>query len=411
MTTTTHDNSHDHGHGLKYQSAIPVARGKIAMWLFLSTEIMFFTALIGTYVVLRFGAPEGTWPTPHEVHVVEWLGALNTFVLICSSVTIVFALEAAKHNAPAKAKRWLLLTLLLGTAFLGIKGIEYNSKFNHGIHPNFPRSAMYDRADTTWLSGLKEGIRHQVAILEQDKDNPATKEKLDRLFLIQSGMVQWTESKVGTTDDSNMQKLAMESLACQIYPESFSADQKSDINTYTSNERQEVNEALQKTDSRLVAANEKLKSLQKEIEQLKAKGDEAKEELAVKTKLAKETTIEVTKLTSDVAPLKNRSDAIEKFHLVSDEQHADGQHDSHGLNHDYDLKLPMVIPSGNTWANTYFLLTGFHAIHVLIGLIVFVVMLPMTLGAAKAGLIENVALYWHFVDIVWIFLFPMLYLF
>ena len=116
------------------------------MWLFLSTEIMFFTALIGTYIVLRFGAPEGTWPTPHEVHVVEWLGSLNTFVLICSSVTIVFALEAARHDAPAKAKRWILLTLLLGTAFLGIKGVEYVSKFEHGIHPNFPRSGRWARA-------------------------------------------------------------------------------------------------------------------------------------------------------------------------------------------------------------------------------------------------------------------------
>ena len=62
-------------------------------------------------------------------------------------------------------------------------------------------------------------------------------------------------------------------------------------------------------------------------------------------------------------------------------------------------------------ANTYFLLTGFHALHVLIGLIAFLVMMGMTLGSARAGLVENVALYWHFVDIVWIFLFPLLYLF
>ena len=134
--------------------------------------------------------------------------------------------------------------------------------------------------------------------------------------------------------------------------------------------------------------------------------DAAAEELAAKTKLATEATVAVTQLTSEVAPLRNRIKAIDELHLI-------GQRDSHphGINHDHHLKLSMVIPSGNTWANTYFLLTGFHAIHVLIGLIVFVVMLPMTLGAANAGLIENVALYWHFVDIVWIFLFPLLYLF
>ena len=60
---------------------------------------MFFAGLIGTYVVLRFGAP--TWPRPHEVHLSEPIGAFNTFVLICSSVTIVLALEAAHANRKA----------------------------------------------------------------------------------------------------------------------------------------------------------------------------------------------------------------------------------------------------------------------------------------------------------------------
>jgi hypothetical protein len=75
------------------------------------------------------------------------------------------------------------------------------------------------------------------------------------------------------------------------------------------------------------------------------------------------------------------------------------------------LKLPFIIPGGNMWASTYFLLTGFHALHVLIGLIVFVLMLPIAYTAINAGVIENVGLYWHFVDLVWIFLFPLLYLF
>ena len=63
------------------------------------------------------------------------------------------------------------------------------------------------------------------------------------------------------------------------------------------------------------------------------------------------------------------------------------------------------------WASTYFLLTGFHAIHVAVGLIVFVILLGLPLNIARAGIIENTGLYWHFVDLVWIFLFPLLYLF
>jgi cytochrome c oxidase subunit 3 len=87
-----------------------------------------------------------------------------------------------------------------------------------------------------------------------------------------------------------------------------------------------------------------------------------------------------------------------------------------GLMHDefepsHWLKLPLMIPSGNMWASTYFLLTGFHAIHVLVGLIAFALMLPMTFTARNAGVLENIGLYWHFVDLVWIFLFPLLYLF
>ena len=70
-----------------------------------------------------------------------------------------------------------------------------------------------------------------------------------------------------------------------------------------------------------------------------------------------------------------------------------------------------MVPGGGLWTSTYFLLTGFHALHVLVGLIVFVIMLTMTLGREQAGLIENTGLYWHFVDLVWIFLFPLLYLF
>src|SRR5438067_13598684 len=72
---------------------LPLSNGKLAMWLFLVTEIMFFTGLIGTYVLLRNGTPTADypWPAPHDVHLVEWIGAFNTFVLICSSVTVVLA--------------------------------------------------------------------------------------------------------------------------------------------------------------------------------------------------------------------------------------------------------------------------------------------------------------------------------
>lgn len=390
------------------------------MGFFLSTEIMFFTALIGTCIVLRLDAPAGSWPTPQDVHLTQWPGAVNTFVLICSSITTALALKSAKHNSPAKAKRWLVLTLLLGTAFLAVEGVEYASKFEHGIHPAFPRSVLYDRADTVWLSGLKENIREQIGVLEDDKDAAGAKRKLNNLFLIQSGMVNWTENKVGRTGDPITQQLALASLASQIYPGSFSTQQLERFAKYSADETAATKLALAETKAELQAATESLSTSKQQIKALlagKATSEEAKQKLALATKRANETTVRVTKLTSDLTPLENRMAAMHELTL-NHKNHArkkDGElhaaHETHGLNHRLKMKLPMVIPSGNTWANTYFLLTGFHALHVLFGLFAFVILLTKTLNVATAGLVENVALYWHFVDIVWIFLFPLLYLF
>ena len=106
-----HESHGHHGPVLQYQPGLPLSRGKLIMWLFLSTEIMFFAALLGSYVVLRFGA--AVWPKPHHVHLSEPIGAFNTFVLICSSVTVVLALEAARANKRSLAKAWMLITLIL----------------------------------------------------------------------------------------------------------------------------------------------------------------------------------------------------------------------------------------------------------------------------------------------------------
>ena len=78
------------------------------------------------------------------------------------------------------------------------------------------------------------------------------------------------------------------------------------------------------------------------------------------------------------------------------------------------LHLAPYVPYGKLWASTYFAMTGFHAIHVFGGLIVFAIILILyavgRLSVEHSSMIELTGLYWHFVDIVWIFLFPLLYL-
>ncbi|MFT7630737.1 MAG: cytochrome c oxidase subunit 3 [Mariniblastus sp.] len=403
---------------LAYQPAVPVPKGKLAVWLFLSTEIMFFTALIGTYIVLRFGAPQGSWPTPHDVHVVEWLGALNTFVLICSSVTIVFAMEAAKRDLAAPAKKWLAATFVLGCVFLGIKASEYNSKFEHGIYPRHPRSLLYDRADVNFLAGVKASCDAEILGLERIKTAGATTlsegqvdqareqgQRLETLKLVRSGLIEWTQSKVGRTGDPMMRELALESIAYQIYPRR----ENKRVETYLANEENETRSLLSSLKLELNSANQRVASLQQEIDILttapssQGAGEntqEATKTLIEKTEAVNKAMALASGLTDQIKPLGFRIQAAEVFAIAKG-----------GINEQHHLKLPMVIPSGNTWANTYFLLTGFHAVHVICGLIAFLILLPMSLGAQRAGVLENVGLYWHFVDIVWIFLFPLLYLF
>src|SRR5208283_4613178 len=122
----------------KAHMGLPLPNGKLAMWLFLVTEIMFFTGLIGTYIVLRNGTPAGNyyhWPRPHQVHLIEWIGALNTFVLICSSLTVVLAHWAITRGNVRQATLFVAVTLSLGVVFLGIKAYEYWAKFDHDILP------------------------------------------------------------------------------------------------------------------------------------------------------------------------------------------------------------------------------------------------------------------------------------
>ena len=414
---------HDgHAVPLVYQRALPMSPGKVAIWLFLSTEIMFFTALIGTYIVLRFGAPEGTWPTPAQVGVVEWLGALNTFVLICSSMTIVFAYEAAKSDRVRSARGWLVATTLLGLVFLGIKGLEYKSKYTHGIYPRFPRSLMHDRADLYFVSNFSAQLKQRISEEENFSDASSLQAatRLENLYLIQSGLVNWTEKKVGMSDDPLMKRMALEAFAHQIHPLS----KRPDIEKYLTDEETELRQEQQRLlpeqeqlESKLASLQQQMSTLADEIAQLESDrksqvdddgnfpdaGDverQRKGELESAEQSAKETTQLISDINQQLNPIQQRLEAHSAFNQLE-----------HGINEHFHLKLPMVIPSGNTWANTYFLITGFHALHVVVGIVVFLLLLPLELNRRRAKVMENVGLYWHFVDIVWIFLFPMIYLF
>ncbi len=409
------EHGHDDHHGhlqLEYEEALPINNGKVCLWLFLSTEIMFFAGLIGTYIVLRFGSPAGTWPRPHDVHVNEFLGTLNTFILILSSFTVVLTYEATKRNNSAKAKGYLAFTFLCGCAFLGIKMVEYAGKFEYGIHPNpGGHSLLYEQADVYYLRDLKATITKE-AIIPLAAKSAAAEAAADQVpdaedavpakiptaghnvlepFLHHS--VQWAEYVVGQVPNTHMDPTAdglnhrdvLISLSQEVYP----LDRYKNLFKVTQGAEQEYIEERLKALPDLVTA--------------------AGQDNDVLSMLAYEKTI---------------LGARQKY-LVDHNHAATTEHDDHdsgaghahgGLNADLraahsPVILPMHIPSGNMFSATYFLLTGFHALHVIVGLILFLFPLFWTLEKSRANYIENAGLYWHFVDLVWIFLFPLFYLF
>src|SRR5438874_6389374 len=77
----------------------------------------------------------------------EWIGALNTFVLICSSLTVVLAHWAMGRGDVKRATQLVAVTLALGTVFLAIKAYEYNSKFRHEIRSEEHTSELQSRRD------------------------------------------------------------------------------------------------------------------------------------------------------------------------------------------------------------------------------------------------------------------------
>lgn len=304
---------------------LPLSNGKLAMWLFLVTEIMFFTGLIGTYLVLRNGSRH--WPTPHQVHLVEWMGAVNTFVLICSSLTVVLAHAAIGKGKTKECLYFIAISLGLGFFFLGIKAVEYAAKFEHHI---LPGEIVWDQYDGPRGQEYKHHLRDELEKINKEavKDGAA-----DGNFLL---------AVIRTLDqDKPLDGPQQEGIA------------------------------------RILKG--KAPELGFHWEQMRTKFEQ------------------------------NKASDTDKVQLVSSMALA--------LDMDYaktNLELPYVKPQGNIWASCYFAMTGFHAIHVLGGLVVFGIILLLgafgRLGRQHESMIELTGLYWHFVDIVWIFLFPLLYL-
>src|SRR3989338_8038927 len=134
-----------------------VTNSKLGVWCFLASEVMLFGGLFSALILLR--TCSSSWPHGWELLNVP-LATLNTMVLITSSVTMVMAWASLALNDFKKYRLYMAATILLGAAFLVIKGFEYGHKFEHH---HFPATSTFYAIYFT-LTGL-HGLHVLAGIL------------------------------------------------------------------------------------------------------------------------------------------------------------------------------------------------------------------------------------------------------
>src|SRR3954468_579598 len=120
-----------------------MASGKLGMWVFLATEILMFGGLFCAYSVYRHNHPD-VFELAHQ-SLDKPLGAINTVVLISSSLTMAWGVRLAQLGKQRGLIICLILTILGGYLFMGIKAIEYKAKWEHhlGLGPTNRYDARY----------------------------------------------------------------------------------------------------------------------------------------------------------------------------------------------------------------------------------------------------------------------------
>lgn len=300
----------------------PTPPGKVAIWLFLASEIMFFIAILATYIIFRSGSPK--FFAEQALILSKPLAGLNTLVLISSSLTMALAVDAAQKNNRSRLMALLGLTIVFAFGFMVIKYIEYKAKFTHHT---IVASEVIDPKTKKAVAYVYDG--HLV-------------EKSDKEYKLEGYRARIDAPKAGEPS-LNIHWMTEEGVA-----------------------RLAAMQASQAGANPTTAASAEAKPAAAE-----AKAETKAAAHDVRPGGAQEWTIDKTRISQDI---------------------------TYG-------------PWKNIFFASYFTLTGIHGLHVLGGIVALGLLFAQSLrGKIFPAQTEYVGLYWHFVDLVWIFLFPLLYL-
>lgn len=433
---------------------------KIGIWLFLASEVMLFGGLFSAYIFLRVGA-DYPWPI-HELNVKY--GFTNTLVLIASSVTVVMAWASLKLGRIGKFKLYMIITVLCAATFMFIKFFEYKAKFEH---------YAVRMTDGTMLTGhLPHGYQikfgeatnftFQVPVLKA----AITADPFDYVLPYVEGSVPKFKTAGGeeiTFDKSSFAKLKRQAIAkatsehknvgsftlTAVSPVTFLLKPAKLISYTATNitfrdgttadgklidDRMTI--AVDGVDVRGVADKEKSIAWNEHYlgepwkQAFMTNRDDHLQEFA-KNHPTRDASRSAT-LQKEAFFLKIESATPEASgHGGEGNKHGAEAHapaeatpagEAHGHHPEVHLErkdftfFSNFTPKLNTYYAIYFTLTGLHGLHVVGGAIVLSYFVFCDRKRLRndpehlANRVEVGGLFWHFVDLVWIFLFPLLYL-
>lgn len=459
MSEKPHAPSDDHGHGHDahgHHGSVFIQHhyddaqhqfdsGKLGIWLFLAQEVLFFSALFVAYVLYRHHHPE-IYSYAHKYLDVKY-GAINTGVLIFSSLTAAWAVRAAQLRQKTLLIACLATTIACACGFLAIKYIEYTHKVHEhilfgryfdpcvssGERPLLTKNnrcaghestvvwnAATARADAGCFPDYaidqdpsKEGVQASCSVSEvkitKDSAGKITESPIKQITEM---CPEWKPGQHGEHGEHGGKypcwRPGYQPAVCAI---GYSFTWRDGDNTkfagpYSSED------ACRKDQ--------------------KKKGEELKAANVIPTACIRSSSVGMiveygnhSTLPSDVrikadckgpppvAPVEDPlADKVQHLELGKAQATGSHKYTTHEL-HEIEAAGPPPEHT-NMFFTIYFAMTGLHGIHVLVGVFVFIWLL---IRAVKGhftpdyfGPVDFAALYWHIVDLIWIFLFPLLYL-
>ena len=399
------DHGHGHGHGSRFiQHHYDDAKhqfdsGKLGIWLFLAQEVLFFSALFVAYILYRAHHPE-IYAYAHHYLDVKF-GAVNTAVLIASSLTAAWAVRCAQLGQRRGLILNLTLTLLCAVTFLGIKYVEYSHKIHEGILYGSKFDPCVSSGGTPLVTKHRDCHGTKSSVVWDAVANKATEGCLE------SAKIDLDPNRAGLQTKCTVTELRSKKGADgkQTFEPSGKTFNVCDPSVIGAHHGAAGGEHLAKGASfPCYVLSMQPAVCPKGPAALVNFGDHEKHsDLRIKV----ECETPVAPPATD--PFATPPSAEVLGQSLIDPPRKLTKHEENEL---YAAGPPP--PNTNMFFSIYFAMTGLHGIHVLVGVGIFIWLLIRSIRGDFTpdyfGPVDYAALYWHIVDLIWIFLFPLLYL-